>query len=202
MVLADITGKTVLAIDVFAHSIKALINHLMDALEIQGTGVISTDIKWVLTVPAIWTDNSKQFMRKSAEKAGIQNDHLLISLGPEAASILCQYLSTEKLSSAESDFTMSKVGTKYMIVDLGGGTVDITVHEKLAGGCLTEISRATGGDCDGTSVDVEFIQLLTKIFGAPLIHAMKREQPETFHDLIREFETVKKDNYTIEEWED
>ncbi|XP_071142703.1 heat shock 70 kDa protein 12B-like [Mytilus edulis] len=192
MALEDITGKSVPAIDVFAHSIKALVNHLMDALESRGTGVISSDIKWVLTVPAIWTDNSKQFMRKSAEKAGIQKDHLLISLEPEAASIYCQLLPTEKLSGAEPGFTMAKVGTKYMIVDLGGGTVDITVHEKLAGGGLKEISRATGGDCGGTSVDADFMQLLAKIFGAPLIHTMKREQPEAYLDMIREFETVKR----------
>ncbi|CAC5408538.1 unnamed protein product [Mytilus coruscus] len=192
MVLEDITGKPVPAIDVFALSIKALVKHLMDALETRGTGVKPNDIQWVLTVPAIWTDNSKQFMRKSAEKAGIQKEHLLISLEPEAASIYCQHLPTEKLSGAESGFTMSKVGTKYMIIDLGGGTVDITVHEKLAGGGLTEISRATGGDCGGTSIDAEFIQLLAKIFGAPLIHTMKREQPEAYLDLIREFETVKR----------
>ncbi|VDI17936.1 Hypothetical predicted protein [Mytilus galloprovincialis] len=120
MVLEDITGKPVPAIDVFALSIKALVKHLMDALETRGTGVKPNDIQWVLTVPAIWTDNSKQFMRKSAEKAGIQKDHLLISLEPEAASIYCQHLPTEKLSGAESGFTMSKVGTRYMIVDLGG----------------------------------------------------------------------------------
>lgn len=53
-------------------------------------------------------------------QAGILKDHLLISLEPEAASIYCQYLPTEKLCGAESGFTMSKVGSKYMIVDLGG----------------------------------------------------------------------------------
>lgn len=68
MVLEDITGKPVPAIDVFALSIKALVNHLMDVLETRGTGVQSNEIKWILTVPAIWTDNSKQFMRESAEK--------------------------------------------------------------------------------------------------------------------------------------
>ncbi|XP_076084861.1 heat shock 70 kDa protein 12B-like isoform X2 [Mytilus galloprovincialis] len=192
MLLEDLTGKPVPAIDVFALSIRALVKHLMDALDNRGTGVKPNDIKWVLTVPAIWTDNSKQFMRKSAEKAGIEKDHLLISLEPEAAAIYCQHLPTEKLSGAESGFTMSEVGTKYMIVDLGGGTVDITVHEKLLGGGLTEISRATGGDCGGTAIDAEFIQLLAKIFGAPLIHTMKREQPEAYLDLIREFETVKR----------
>ncbi|CAC5371724.1 unnamed protein product [Mytilus coruscus] len=199
MALEDITGKSVPAIDVFAHSKKALVHHLMDALESRGTGVRSNDIKWVLTVPAIWTDNSKQFMRKVQKRysfypliAGIKKDHLLISLEPEAASIYCQHLPTEKLSGAESGFTMAKVGTKYMIVDLGGGAVDITAHEKLAGGGLKEISRATGGDCGGTSIDADFIQLLAKIFGAPLIHTMKREQPEAYLDLVREFETVKR----------
>lgn len=75
MVLEDITGKPVPAIDVFALSIKALVQHLMDALETRGTGVKPNDIQWVLTVPAIWTDNSKQFMRKSAEKVSIFADN-------------------------------------------------------------------------------------------------------------------------------
>jgi hypothetical protein len=29
------------------------------------------EIKWVLTVPAIWSDPAKEFMRKSAEKVYI-----------------------------------------------------------------------------------------------------------------------------------
>jgi hypothetical protein len=29
------------------------------------------EIKWVLTVPAIWSDQAKDFMRKSAEKVYI-----------------------------------------------------------------------------------------------------------------------------------
>lgn len=65
--LEDITGKSINALDVFALSIEALKNHLIAALETQGTGVKPSEIRWVLTVPAIWTDNAKQFMRKSAE---------------------------------------------------------------------------------------------------------------------------------------
>jgi hypothetical protein len=30
------------------------------------------EIKWVLTVPAIWSDPAKEFMRKSAEKVPTQ----------------------------------------------------------------------------------------------------------------------------------
>lgn len=40
-----------------------------------------------------------------------------------------------------------------------GGTADITVHEKLSDGCLKELCRATGGDCGGTCVDLEYIQV-------------------------------------------
>lgn len=70
MMLEDVTGKIVPAIDVFALSIKALVNHLMYTLT-QGTGVTLDDIQWVLTVPAIWTDNLMQFMRTSSEKVCI-----------------------------------------------------------------------------------------------------------------------------------
>ena len=36
-------------------------------------------------------------------------------------------------------------GTRYVVVDCGGGTVDITVHELSSTGQLIELHRATGG---------------------------------------------------------
>ncbi|CAG2199385.1 unnamed protein product [Mytilus edulis] len=132
----------------------------METLDKRGIGMRVKDIRWVLTVPAIWTDAAKQFMRKSAEKAGIPGENLLITLEPEAASIYCQYLPTEKLNSAEEGFTMSEVGTKYMIIDLGGGTADMTVHEKKENEKLKELCQATGDACGGTSIDNEFFQLM------------------------------------------
>lgn len=52
-------------------------------------------------------------------QAGIPKDQLILSLEPEAASIYCQYLPTTKLAGSEG-FVMSKIGTTYMVVDLGG----------------------------------------------------------------------------------
>lgn len=68
LILEDITGKPMPTIDVFALSIHALKKHLMSYLTKQGTEVELKDIRWVLSVPAIWTDISKQFMRESAVK--------------------------------------------------------------------------------------------------------------------------------------
>ena len=68
MKLEDVTGKSLLAIEVFGLSIQALTSHMRKLLDNEGTDIKPHDIKWVLTVPAIWPDSAKQFMRKSAEK--------------------------------------------------------------------------------------------------------------------------------------
>ena len=72
MKLEDVTGKSLLAIKVFGLSLRALTSHMLKLLESEGTNIKPREIKWVLTVPAIWPDNAKQFMRSSAEKIHIQ----------------------------------------------------------------------------------------------------------------------------------
>ena len=51
---------------VFGTSIRALINHLFDKFTERGLEIKPEEIRWVLTVPSIWSDAAKQFMRKSA----------------------------------------------------------------------------------------------------------------------------------------
>ncbi|XP_057243927.1 heat shock 70 kDa protein 12B-like [Malurus melanocephalus] len=61
----------------------------------------SDAIRWVLTVPAIWKQPAKQFMREAAYKAGLVSperpEQLLIALEPEAASIYCRKLRLHQL---------------------------------------------------------------------------------------------------------
>jgi hypothetical protein len=66
MELEDETGKGVPALTVFSLSIKFLKDHLLETLGKQATGVRADDIQWVLTVPAIWSDAAKIFMREAA----------------------------------------------------------------------------------------------------------------------------------------
>jgi hypothetical protein len=56
---------------VFSASIKALRDHLHEILKSMAMDIREDEIKWVLTVPAIWSDPAKDFMRKSAEKVYI-----------------------------------------------------------------------------------------------------------------------------------
>lgn len=55
-----------MAIDVFSKSIEYLKDHMIKESETKRDGVHSRDIFWVLTVPAIWDDSAKQFMREAA----------------------------------------------------------------------------------------------------------------------------------------
>jgi molecular chaperone DnaK (HSP70) len=64
-----VDGKKELpALTIFSMAIKFLKDHLTTTLDKRDTGVRPDDIQWVLTVPAIWNDPAKQFMREAAEK--------------------------------------------------------------------------------------------------------------------------------------
>lgn len=59
------------AFTVFSESIKYLKDHFYKTLKERGSFLQEKDIKFVLTVPAIWSDRSKQFMRDAADKVWI-----------------------------------------------------------------------------------------------------------------------------------
>lgn len=51
---------------IFSMSIRYLKGHFLESLNKQKIGIEETDILYVLTVPAIWDDSAKQFMREAA----------------------------------------------------------------------------------------------------------------------------------------
>ena len=67
----DIQGKpnrTVLAQYVFSSAIKSLKEDAIVELTKNETPAAVNKIRWVLTVPAIWPDDAKLFMRESAKQ--------------------------------------------------------------------------------------------------------------------------------------
>jgi vacuolar-type H+-ATPase subunit F/Vma7 len=62
-------GKSMQALTVFSLAIRYLKEHLQKKLQEAVKGMIQDeDLYFVLTVPAIWDDPAKQFMREAAEK--------------------------------------------------------------------------------------------------------------------------------------
>ncbi|KAH3840692.1 heat shock 70 kDa protein 12A-like isoform X1 [Dreissena polymorpha] len=187
--LKDETGKEMPAIDVFAASIRYMKDHLGDFLSRRSTQIRDNEIRWVLTVPAIWDDAAKQFMREAAEKAGIDGQALLLALEPEAASMCCKYLPVERMETRIECFSPR---SKYLVLDAGGGTVDITVHEVNPDGTLKELHKANGGPWGGTTVDQAFLDFLSEILGADVLQTFRDGHRDDYIDLLREFETRKR----------
>ncbi|XP_053399962.1 heat shock 70 kDa protein 12A-like [Mercenaria mercenaria] len=182
----DINGKSKPAMTIFSMSINYLRDHLLKELNNRTTGIEETDIQYVITVPAIWNDNAKQFMREAAEQADIDTSRLKLAWEPEAASIWCQIIKTEAKCALSGD------GTKYMVVDLGGGTADISVHEKCADGTLKELHKTSGGPWGGMYVDQNYFKWLESFYGQRALERLKLEDMTDFFDLLREFETKKR----------
>ncbi|KAL4230331.1 Heat shock 70 kDa protein 12A [Mactra antiquata] len=191
--IEDDKGRKMLASEVFGAVIKYFKDKLLDFLKRQGTGVENEDIHWVLTVPAIWTDSAKQFMRESAYKAGINGAQLSIVLEPDAASLFCQMIPTGKIKGSESaKLAVASAGTKYMVIDLGGGTADITVLQRQDDGGLRQLHKASGGAWGGAKVDEEFFGMIIRIIGAPIFTKCIDENKADRLDMQRELETKKR----------
>ncbi|CAG2232157.1 unnamed protein product [Mytilus edulis] len=69
-----------------------------------------------------------------------------LALEPEAASVYCNILKTERPEQISEGFRVAEPGTQFVVLDIGGGTTDITVLQKLENGTLRQLTTASGGD--------------------------------------------------------
>ena len=84
-------GLLMPALKGFSESIKFLREHLENHLhskEIIG-GLQASDVLWVLTVPAIWTDPAKQFMREAANLVCILTYYIVVLLNHSQLMYIC-----------------------------------------------------------------------------------------------------------------
>ncbi|KAF3827950.1 hypothetical protein GH733_001185 [Mirounga leonina] len=291
--LTAANGKKIKALEIFAYALQYFKEQALKELSDQaGSEFENSDVRWVITVPAIWKQPAKQFMRQAAYQAGLASpetaEQLIIALEPEAASIYCRKLRLHQMIELSSKaavngyssgdtvgagfaqgtscslsplparspptpawflaliterslapsvfpsiwgsmsgadtlgqgqsyqpkehirrnrqsrtFLVENVigeiwseleeGDKYVVVDSGGGTVDLTVHQiRLPEGHLKELYKATGGPYGSLGVDYEFEKLLCKIFGEDFIEQFKIKRPAAWVDLMIAFESRKR----------
>jgi hypothetical protein len=192
---------------------------LIKLKEVLGTHLNESKLLWVLTVPAMWTEYGKRFMRRCAHLGGLieseDSDRLILALEPEAAVASC-------LNDVNPLIKLEN-GTKFVMLDCGGGTVDITSHVIASGGyngccssdeeegvveeedkslndvnavgalCLNELVPPRGGDCGSMKVDENFLNSFLKLFLGEHLFAKLEGLIDCKHQLMDEFESkVKK----------
>ncbi|XP_074840028.1 heat shock 70 kDa protein 12A-like [Carettochelys insculpta] len=172
MELKAANGKMFPAIKVFSESLRYMKSHILNTIQEASHQTVfdADDFTWVITVPAIWDASARQFMRLAAKEAGLISDmhseKLIIALEPEAASVWCKQLPREGFVAEgghRQKFEESP-GTQYIVVDCGGGTIDITVHEIQESQFLKELHKASGGGWGGSTVDENFKDFMKDVF--------------------------------------
>ena len=167
------------------------------------------DIKWVVTIPAIWEEKSKQIMINASFEAGLINENtdlsLFLALEPEVAGIY--YFSN---LSVDNNINSND---PYIICDVGAGTVDICTHKKIANdysileplnsqsdkkeifnSALIEEYPPIGGDYGGNAINEEFIKrLIIELFGEEKVKQMKNNSyNEKWDKFEKDIEELKK----------
>lgn len=194
-------GKRLRALDVFSKALAYLKEKALEViLDQSGVEYSAREVRWVVTVPAIWKQSAKQFMREAAYEAGLASSsdpkQLIIALEPEAAAVYCRQRKLREFVEGKGEETVKEAlvptNTQYLVIDNGGGTMDITAHEIGEDDSIKEIHHATGGDHGGTKVDREFQVLLEKIFGKDFMNEFYRTHPSDWLELLNDFEVKKR----------
>ncbi|CAB5126810.1 actin-like ATPase domain-containing protein [Rhizophagus irregularis] len=183
---------------------KAITDYLREIGKVIKTTV---EIRWpklnyfehvllVITVPAEFSEKSKAIMRKCAFNAELidkeDSVNLQFTTEPEAAAIYCMKNDLKEQSLAKS-------GTNFMIVDCGGGTVDLTTRKLLKNDRLSEVTERVGGFCGSTFIDDEFIKYLRKKLGDKPMDLLRDKNYGQMQYLIQQFCTSCKIPFTGED---
>ena len=86
----------------------------------------------------------------------------------------------------------------FMIIDCGGGTVDLTTRTLLTQECLSEVTERTGDFCGGSYVDKEFVKYMRKLLGSEAMDKLEENNYSQLQYLIQEFSTQIKLQFTGE----
>lgn len=163
MIKAKNTGKYFSLVVVIQKVLEKIKKLALEELKKLRKTINESNIKWVVTVPAIWEDFQKNIMMESCINAGLigrdDDKSLFFALEPEAASLYCS-----RNKDINQEYLME--GKYYIICDLGGGTGDIVTHLVGNNKNLEEIYSSCGGNYGSNEIDKKiFEEIIDSIFG-------------------------------------
>ena len=149
----------------------------------------TTDVQWVLTVPAIWSDAAKDATLTAARKAGMGPELTLIS-EPEAAAVYT-------LQAIQPNHL--KVGDNFVVCDAGGGTVDLISYEikQTRPLRIEESAEGSGACCGAAMLNTKFEDLIREKMGANAFANLCRNKSRSWLTALKYFEDYVKRNFDI-----
>ncbi|WP_405997222.1 Hsp70 family protein [Streptomyces sp. NBC_00829] len=170
--------------------------------EVEVSGYLERQIRWCVTIPAIWDEAEKQLMRDAAVEAGMPPDHdrLILAREPEAAALYCQIHLARVIAARGDEATaeITRAGSRFMVVDCGGGTVDITAYRVVGTADvdrrrLVEIGKVSGGKLGSEYINQAFVNdiLADRLGGRQVVERIGRERPDILLEIMQLWESGK-----------
>ncbi|RGB33504.1 hypothetical protein C1646_704289, partial [Rhizophagus diaphanus] len=166
--------------------LKKLSDHIKESLDRHWRNLdFYKHVLIVLTVPAEFDDKAIETFRECAINAGLLKDkyntnNLKFTTEPEAAAICCLNPTTRE----EHHLTP---GDSFMIVDCGGGTVDLTTRELLEDERLSEITERSGDYCGSSFIDQAFLEFVEEKVGKTAIESVKNNHYSQLQYFVQVF---------------
>ncbi len=105
-------------------------------------------------------------VRHQTQPVETEPDKLTLALEPESASIFCKNMSPQS-AALQCRVHYPFKSSSFLVVDIGGGTVDISAH-RISSSANTEVVHPpTGNDCGGSRVNKEFKKFLGDLVNDP-----------------------------------
>eukprot|EP01084_Bolivina_argentea_P251817 422496_1 len=161
-------------IEIKKQSLKEAQKHRNDAgLDLEQNEELKEDeVLWVLGTPAVWDDSSRGAFKRCVVTAGM--NHHNIGLEPEFALFCIKYYDNGKFLTP---------GKKYVVLDCGAGTTDITCVEVTDSNTLMEVVARNGETIGSLAIDDEYYKMLDNIFGKEFMAKFKKKHPNIWNKM-------------------
>ncbi|ETO16821.1 hypothetical protein RFI_20518 [Reticulomyxa filosa] len=174
--LQSINGVSVKSETVFTGALKFCKQKAMEYFKAKHMIFKENKIQWVITVPAIWSEEIKGLMRRWAQQAKIWSpsipNQLIIALEPECASACVLFEMQDN-----HDKIQFKKGDCYMLMDLGAGLPTWCVMKSL-----TDLN---------SYIDNDLQKIFDSIFGREEMQKFRQQDPKQYVQLLENIEKSK-----------
>ena len=174
---------------VAADFLRALYKHTLEVLARRyGEHFMAeTKVKVVLTVPAVWSDAAKDATVRAAKAAGMDNNITMIS-EPEAAAVYT-------LQAIQPNHL--RPGDNFVVIDAGGGTVDLISYEikQLTPLRVEESVPGSGACCGAALLNIRFEEHLRAKLGTTAFQEICTSKPKAWLTALKYFEDYVKRNF-------
>lgn len=144
-------------------------------------------IIWIISVPSSWNEFQKQIIKNVLIESGIINNRIIYD--SEATSLYIYH----------NKNIPNKFKKKYfMLIDIGGYSVEITVKEILKEkGYIKEMLETTNFSFGISFLSEEIIKIIENIFGKNNIEQIKNDEPKNWIEILSDINKAIESTYYI-----